>query len=141
MKKIIIFFAIVVMIVCTITFQINSKIQEKNQIESENYEFSQYFDKEIYGIDLASIINKAVDTNIKNKVEKNEQGYFINNDKNSIQIEIYLSESETTYKMEQIYKQGTEKFVQFFINAKFKCSKKESHQNTGRIKYMFFEQI
>ena len=89
MKKIIIFFAIVVMIVCTITFQINSKIQEKNQIESENYEFSQYFDKEIYGIDLASIINKAVDTNIKNKVEKNEQGYFINNDKNSIQIEIY----------------------------------------------------
>ena len=47
MKKIIIFFAIVVMIVCTITFQINSKIQEKNQIESENYEFSQYFDKEI----------------------------------------------------------------------------------------------
>ena len=141
MKKIIIFFAIVVMIVCTITFQINSKIQEKNQIESENYEFSQYFDKEIYGIDLASIINKAVDTNIKNKVEKNEQGYFINNDKNSIQIEIYLSESEPTYKMEQIYKQGTEKFVQFFINAKFKCSKKEYHKNTGRIKYMFFEQI
>lgn len=141
MKKIIIFFGIVVVIVCSITFAVNSKIQEYNQIKNYNYEFSQYFDKEIYGIDLASVINKAVDNNTKNKVEKDEQGYFINNDKNSIQIEVYLSEGEMTFKMEQIYKQGTEKFVQFFINSKFKCSKKEYHKDTGRIKYMLFEQI
>ena len=43
--------------------------------------------------------------------------------------------------MEQIYKQGTEQFVQFFINEKFKCSKVEYHKKTGKIKYMLFEQI
>ena len=51
------------------------------------------------------------------------------------------TENETTYKMEQIYKQGTEQFVQFFINEKFKCSKVEYHSKTNRIKYMLFEQI
>ena len=141
MKKICVFLIIVVIIVCIILFQYNSYKRDKNAIISENSEFEQYINKEIYGIDLATIINKSIDKNEKNKVKKDKDGLFIENDENSIKVEIYIKENETTYKMEQIYKQGTEQFVQFFINEKFKCSKVEYHSKTNRIKYMLFEQI
>ena len=141
MKKIFVFLIIVVIIVCIILFQYNSYKRDKNSIISENSEFEQYINKEIYGIDLATIINKSIDKNEKNKVKKDKDGLFIENDENSIKVEIYIKENETTYKMEQIYKQGTEQFVQFFINEKFKCSKVEYHSKTNRIKYMLFEQI
>ncbi len=141
MKKIFVFLIIVVIIVCIILFQYNSYKRDKNAIISENSEFEQYINKEIYGIDLATIINKSIDKNEKNKVKKDKDGLFIENDENSIKVEIYIKENETTYKMEQIYKQGTEQFVQFFINEKFKCSKVEYHSKTNRIKYMLFEQI
>lgn len=141
MKKIFIFLIIIIIIVCIILFQYNSYKREKNAIISENGEFEQYINNEIYGIDLATIINKSIDKNEKNKVLKDENGFFIENDENSIEVEIYIKENETTYKMEQIHKQGTERFVQFFINEKFKCSKVEYNKKNGRIKYMLFEQI
>ena len=43
-------------------------------------------------------------------------------------------------QMEQIYNSGTEQFVQYYGNIKFKCSKIEYHKKTGRIKYILFEQ-
>lgn len=141
MKKIIIFLIAVVVIVCIVLYNYNSIRITKNQIAEENAEYEQYVNKEIYGIDLATIINKAVDQNTKNKIEKDEQGYFVQNDENSILVEIYIKESDTTYKMEQIHNKGTEQFVQFFINAKFKATKVEYHNKNGRIKYMLFEQI
>mgnify|MGYP004694791139 FL=1 len=141
MKKIFIFVTIIIVIICIIAFQYNSYKRNQNAITSENSEFDQYLDKEVYGIDLATIINKSVDKNEKNKISKDEKGFFIENDMNSIKVQIYIKENEKTYEMEQIYKQGTEQFVQFFINEKFKCSKVEYHKKTGRIKYMLFEQI
>ncbi len=141
MKKILIILAIVVIIVCIILFNYHSIAINKSQIFAENEEFEIYLNKEIYGIDIASIINKAVDKNIKNGVEKDENNFFIQNDENSIEIEIYLTEGEKTYKMEQIYNQGTEQFVQFFLDAKFKSSKVEYNEKNGRIKYILFEQI
>ena len=141
MKKILIILAIVVIIVCIILFNYHSIAINKSQILAENEEFEIYLNKEIYGIDIASIINKAVDKNIKNQVEKDENNFFIQNEENSIEIEIYLTEGEKTYKMEQIYNQGTEQFVQFFLDAKFKSSKVEYNEKNGRIKYILFEQI
>ena len=141
MKKIFIFVTIIIVIICIIAFQYNSYKRNQNAITSENSEFDQYLDKEVYGIDLATIIHKSVDKNENNKISKDEKGFFIENDVNSIKVQIYIKENEKTYEMEQIYKQGTEQFVQFFINEKFKCSKVEYHKKTGRIKYMLFEQI
>ena len=86
------------------------------------------------------MMNKAIDKNTKNKIEKDDQGNFIQNDKNSVEIEIYMTDNETTYKMETIYNAGTEQFAQYYGNIKFKCSKIEYHKKTGRIKYILFEQ-
>ncbi len=140
MKKIIIFLLIILIIVSVIGVKYISYKSEYKVIQNENSEFEGYKDKEIYGLDIATIINKAVDRNTKNKIEKDDNGNFIPNDSNSIEIEIYMTDNETTYKMETIYNNGTEQFVQYYGDIKFKCSKIEYHKNTGRIKYMLFEQ-
>ena len=140
MKKISIFLVIVLTIVAAIGFKYMSYKNEYNAIQKENKEFEEYKDKEVYGLEVGTMVNKAVDKNTKNKIEKDNNGNFIQNDKNSIEIEIYITDNETTYKMETIYNAGTEQFVQYYGNIKFKCSKIEYHENTGRIKYMLFEQ-
>ena len=143
MKKIIIFFICIIITICIIAFGYNSYKLQKNAIIQANEEFEQYTNKEIYGIDLATAINKAVDKNTKNNVEKDEKGFFIQNNENSIEIEVKIQEDEEKYtlKMEQIHNKGTEQFVQHFINYIFKCTKIEYHEKTGKIKYMIFEKI
>ena len=94
-----------------------------------------------YGIDLASVINKAVDKNTKNGIAKDEKGFFIQNDENSIEIEIYIKDNETTYKMESFYNSGTDQFLVYYGNIQFKCSKIEYHEKTGRVSYLLFEQL
>ena len=127
MKKISIFLVIVLIIVAAIGFKYMSYKNEYNAIQKENKEFEEYKDKEVYGLEVGTMINKAVDKNTKNKIEKDNNGNFIQNDKNSIEIEIYITDNETTYKMETIYNAGTEQFVQYYGNIKFKCSKIEYH--------------
>ena len=140
MKKIFIFLAIVVIIVAIVGVRYISYKSEYNAVRRENADFEKYKDQEVYGLDVASIMNKAVDKNTKNKIEKDDNGNFIQNDENSIEIEIYMSDNETTYKMENIYDAGTEQFVQYYGKIKFKCSNIEYHKKTGRIKYILFEQ-
>ena len=140
-KAILIFLAIVMISVAIITINYSLNRFKYESIVKENAEFEQYKDKEIYGIDLGTLINKAIDKNTKNEIEKDDKGIFIQNDENSIEIEIYMLDNETTYKMEMFYNARTEKFVEYYRNIKFKCSKIEYHQNTGRVKYMYFEQL
>ena len=141
MKKIFIFIAIIVIILAIIGVKYMSYKSEYNVIKRENADFEKYKDQEVYGLDVASIINKAVDKNTKNKIAKDENGNFIQNDENSIEVEIYMTDNETIYKMEAIHNVGTEQFVQYYGEIKFKCSKIEYHKNTGRIKYILFEQL
>ena len=141
MKKIFIILAVIIAIICIIAVKYYSYKVDYNMINEENSEYEQYKDKEIYGIDLGTIINKTVDKNIKNEIEKDEKGNFIQNETNSIEIEVFIKDNETTYKMETFYNKGTDQFVQYYGNIKFKCSKIEYHENTGRVKYLLFEQL
>lgn len=140
MKKIFIFLVIVLIVVAIIGVRYVSYKNEYNIVQSDNAEFEKYKDQETYGLNIATMINKAIDKNTKNKIDKDDNGNFIQNDDNSIEIEIYMTDNETTYKMETIYNAGIEQFVQYYGNIKFKCSKIEYHKNTGRIKYILFEQ-
>lgn len=141
MKKVLIFLAIIAIIVIIIIVNYFSYMTEYNSIISENKEYEQYRDKEINGLQLATIINKTVDKNTKNDINKDESGLFISNGSNSIEIEIYMTDNENTYKMEKIHDAGTEQFVQYYGNINFKCSKIEYHKNTGKVSYILFEQI
>ncbi len=142
MKKVFIFLIIILIIVAIIGFNYFSYKNEYKIIQNENAEFEEYKDKEVYGLSVATIINKVIDKNTKNKIEKDEKGNFIQNDENSIEVEIHIVENEKDYnlQMEQIYNSGVEQFVQYYGNIKFKCSKIEYHEKTGRVKYILFEQ-
>jgi len=140
-KTIITLFTIILIVVTIICVNYYSYMIEYKTILKENEEYEQYKNKEIYGIELGTIINKVIDKNTKNKIEKDEKNLFIANEENSIQIEIYMIDSEQTYKMETFYNTGMEKFIQYYGDIKFKCSKIEYHENTKRVKYLLFEQM
>ena len=141
MKKVIMFLAIIVIIIVTLVgYRYISYKNHYKEIQKENSDFDKYKDQEVYGLDVASLINMAIDKNTKNKIEKDDNGNFITNEENSIEIEIYMTDNDTTYKMESISNSGIEQFLQYYKDIKFKCSKIEYHKKTGRIKYILFEQ-
>ncbi len=140
MKKIVIFFVIIIVIlVLMFNFYTNYK-SKYNQLQKENYEYEQYYQNELEGANLATLINKAIDNNTKNNIEKDNKGKYIENEQSSIKIQIYMSDNDTTYDMETIYNGGIDKFVKNFNIIKFKCTKIEYHKNK-RIKSLLFEQI
>ena len=140
MEKISIVIIAIIIIVAVVGVKYISYENAQSLIKQENKEFEQYQDKELNGLDVATVINKATDKNTKNNISKDEKGNFIQNDENSIEVEIYMSDNDITYKMESIFNAGTEQFVQYYSNINFKCSKIEYHKKTGRIKYILFEQ-
>ena len=141
MKKIAIFFLIITVIVVGMSYiYLNYKVSY-NQAKQKNKQFESYYNEEVYGTDLVTVINKAVDNNLSNEVEKNQKGFFQNNEINSINIDIKIIDNDTVYKMETIYNSGIDNFVQYYGQIKFKCTKIEYHKDTGKIKYLLFEQI
>lgn len=141
MKKIAIFFTIVIIFICGISYLYLNYKAEYNMSKKANMEFERYLNEEVYGVDLSTIINRAVDNNQRNDVHKNNKGIYLNNNTNSINIEIKMIDNDSIYQMETIYNGGIQNFINFYSNIKFKCVKIEYHNSTNKVKYMLFEQI
>lgn len=141
MKKIIYFLIVVIVIVIVVAMAYINYKATLNNIKEDNFTFEYYNQKEILGTEVATLINKAVDNNIKFNVSKDENGKYIENNENSINIQIYILDNETTYDMEAIYSGGIDKFVQNFGSIKFKCTNLEYHDITKRVKKVYFEQV
>ena len=141
MKKIMIFFLIIIIIICGISYLYLNYKAEYNISKKSNLEFEKYLNEEVYGIDLATVINRAVDNNEKNKVEKNNKSIYLNNNTNSISIEIKMKDNDTIYQMETIYNKGIQNFINYYGKIKFKCVEIKYHNSTNKVKYMLFEQI
>ena len=97
--------------------------------------------EEMNGSTIATLINKAIDYNTKNKVEKDNKGNYIDNKKDSININIEFIDNNSVYTMEKIYNTGINKFVEYYRNIKFKCVNIEYHESTKKIKYLYFKQV
>lgn len=141
MKKLAIFFLIVIIIIVGISYLYLNYKTNYNIAQRENKQFESYNEQEIYGAELTTVINKAIDNNKSNEVQKDNKGKYIDNEKNSIQIDIQMLDNDKTYTMETLYGGGMDKFVQYYNQIKFKCTKLEYHKNTNKVKYMLFEQI
>lgn len=141
MKKIAIFFFMIIAIIVGISYMYITYKMNYNQAKQENRQFESYYEQEIYGTELTTIINKAIDKNIINEVEKDKKGFYIDNNENSINIDIRITDNDTTYKMETLYQGEMKKFVEYYGQVKFKCTKIEYHTSTNKIKYMLFEQM
>ena len=141
MKKYVITILILVAIIITSVLYAYKTYQKNiEDLKSYNNAFEQYNNKEIAGTEIATILNKAISNNEQNNVEKDENKNYKENEANSIKIDIYIKDNDTTYTMETIYNMGVEKFINSFSLETFKIAKIEYHKQTQKIKYILIEQ-
>ena len=140
-KSLIILLLLFMIIIFSIYLLIINNKAQINTVKNYNSEYEQYLGKTIYGTELATLINKVVNINEDNKIEKDEKNHYIENGENSIKIEIAMLLTEKTYPMEEIYNTNTSEFVKYFNLEKFKCTTIEYHSKTGKISNMLFQQV
>lgn len=139
-KYIITILILVVVVISSVLYAYNTYKKNVQDLEDYNSEFTKYENTEIAGTEIATILNKAVNNNEQNNVHKDEQGMYIENDENSIKVDIYIKDNNTTYSMEKIYNMGVEKFINSFSLENFKITETQYHNKTGKIKYIKLEQ-
>ena len=142
MKKIIIcILSVFLIVICIVGYSFYQKNENTAQISVDNKTYKSYYNKEVLGTDIISVINKATDSNEKNDIKIGEDGNYIEDEKNSIRIEIKFKELDKVITMEKINNVGIEKFWSNYGALSFKCTKIDYHEKTHRVKYMYFEEI
>ena len=141
MKKVTIFFFIIIANLSTILYIYLNYINNYRIAQKENIKFEIYKDENIEGSQLTTLINKAVDSNIQNEVETDKTGKYIDNEENSINIDVKFIDDDITYNIEKIYNGGMSTFLAFYGDIIFKCKDVQYHDKTHKVKYMLFEQI
>ena len=86
MKKIAIFFLIIIIFIVGISYLYLNYKANYNIAQRENKQFNSYENQEINGVELTTIINKAIDNNMKNQVEKDNKGIYINKNRKNFFI-------------------------------------------------------
>lgn len=140
-QSLLIILAIIFIVICIVSGTIINLRAENKEINKYNLEYEKYLNKEILGTEIATLISKVIDQNERNNIQKDENGYYINNNQNSIKIDLKMITIEKTYPMETIYNNQITNFVQNFNQIKFKCTKIEYHEQTGKISRLIFEEL
>ena len=123
MKKIgILICTLVIVIVAVIGVNIYSYNERLKAAEKNNKNYQSYYNVEVLGSDVGSLINKILDTNSKNNIQKDENGKYIDNGKEiAISVTIKFLELDKNISIEAIEKQGVDRFIKNFGAETFKC--------------------
>ena len=140
MKKIIAFLILIATILVLLVIKFYDYKAEYSKIKGRNVQYESYYQKELSGIDVATIVNRAVNDNETNNIKKDSKGFYIDNQADSIKVEVKITDNDTIYSMETLYNGGMANFVKYYGNIDFECTKIEYHSKTKKIKYMLFEQ-
>lgn len=140
-KNVILILTIFLVIIVVIGYGIYNRRASISKSSIENKAYESFYNQQVLGTDVISIINKAVDSNEKNSVGKDEKGNYIENDENSIKIDIKFKELDQIITMERINEVGMQQFWQNYGALNFKCTKIEYHKKTNNVRYLYFEQI
>ena len=142
MKKTLVIIFVIFIIIMSILFM-NLRTVQKSNLETKKfnagYEF--YNKDDLCGIDITTVINKAIDNNEKYEIQKDSSGAYIPDNEYSVNIYVTMIINNKTYPMESIKEIGMESFTEFFGEVKFKCTDIEYHEKTGRISKMIFESM
>ena len=133
---------IIIACIFTVLYSNSKKKVAQNQT---NKEFEQYINKELYGTDVITLINKASNNNDIYNIPKDENQNYIPNEENSITIDLVMitneeQEKTKTYRMEKINKVGINEFIKNFNTAKFMITQTQYHKKSGKIKYIQISQ-
>lgn len=139
-KKIILILTI--LIVAVVFCVLNYKEHEINQIDLNNFnlEYEKFNKEKLNGLDITTVMNLATSNNEKYEIPKDENGLYILNDENSIEIYVTMIINNETYRMERLTtKEMNSNFIRLFGDIDFKCTNITYHQKTGRVASMTFE--
>lgn len=120
-----------------IIYNYRMKLQEAQKI---NNEYKSYYEAQILGTELVSIMNRTQDVNTKNEVEKDSEGLYIDNEDDSIKMYLKLKYKDdySTIEIEKILDDGIENFIKSYSTASFKCTEITYHEKTGNVKALTF---
>ena len=141
MKKIIVFFVIIIAFLGMIWYIYEEAKISQNEKIAYNNNFEKLLNKSITGTDLATIINKAEENNIKNDVEKSNSGAYVDNGINSMNIELKFVDNDSVIKAEKVVQNDISKFIDLYNTSKFELKKINYHDKTNLVKYLYFEEI
>ncbi len=143
MKKIMIISIVLIMLIVGILFffVINYKGYQKreDEISKFNLEYEHYNIDNLNGLDITTLINRAISNNEKYAIPKDEEGLYVLDDKYSIEIYVTMIIDNTTYRMERLNKADMNAFTRYFGEVNFKCTDIQYHKKTGRVSSMTFE--
>lgn len=142
-NKILLIIVIFIIILCVAIYLVYNYRVNIAKSQEINNEYKSYYNKQIIGTDLASVINKTRDNNEKNNIPKDNSGYFIENDTNSIKVfvELIYQDDYTTLDADQIFSKGIENFVRVYSTANFKCTKITYHKKTSNVETVIFTEV
>ncbi len=141
MKKSIIYILIaLIIIIVPIMVVVSNYKQAQNEINKFNLLYEKYKNGKYYGSEIGSIINNAINNNEKNKINKDENGIYIDDDMYYIEILIQLKNDDEikTYSMENLEKLGIDRFVKNFNLEQFECNEM-TYNSVGRINRITFK--
>ena len=149
MKKFIILLVVAIIAACVIVYARFQFKVNQSMVNFENNPYTSILNKEISAAELATLINKAMNKNVDNEVLRDPDGFFIENNVNSIKMDIKFviedveEEKETDYILaaEQIEKSDLNEFILAFSSAKFKCTRIDYHPRSKLVKYLYIEQL
>lgn len=148
MKKNILYVLLILLIIIVIVvINISNNRIKKNTISNFNVEFEKYKEKTLYGADILSIINKAIDNNKQNEIKRDEKGNYIEDDEFSIKVDLILLSkddegniNELKYPMETLEKAGLEEFIKSFSITEFNLENIE-YNSIGRVSKILVKQL
>ena len=143
MKKQTIIILLMIIITIIVAFAVAQNVNAEKILVGYNAQYNKYLNQQVLGTEVASLINKIINTNEKNNIEKDEKEYYIPNTTNSIKMYIKLVQTEDAeeFPMERIYNVGITEFVKNFSLIDFTCTKVNYHKETGQVSELYFEVI
>lgn len=140
-KTAIIIITIFVIIIAIVSVNLKAISDDKKAVQQFNQEYEHYLGKKVYGTEVTTVINKAIENNKKYNISKDEDGMYIDDEKNCIKVELNMVTVEKTFQMEQLYKAGITEFVKNFNTIYFECNNIEYHKETGKVSKIVFTEI
>lgn len=148
MKKVILSIVIILIsIIIIIALKITENANKIVNISAFNGQFEKYKDDTLYGAEVLTIINKAIDNNKNLNIEKDNAGYYREDDSYSIKVELILLRKdeegkieEVQYQMETLEKAGLDGFISSFSLISFKCINIE-YNSLGRVSKIILKQL
>lgn len=144
MKKIfIILLIILIVVIAPLMMFISDYREQQGEIKKFNLQYEEYKEGTIRGVDIASLINSAVDNNERYEIKKDEKGKYVDDNQYCIRIELVINsvtnESQSvTYAMEDIYSLGMDRFVKNFNLLEFECEN-ISYNSIGKVSKITFK--